>query len=82
MKVKPNVAISESGFVFDANSGESYSLNPIGIEILNELKQNKSRDDIFTLLMKKYEVAEYTLEQNLLDFMTLLKQYNLIEEII
>ncbi len=80
MKLKSNVAISDSGFVFDANTGESYSLNPIGIEILNELKQSKITEDLFAYLNNKYEVAEFTLEQNLMDFLSQLKQYGIIDE--
>lgn len=79
MKLKTNVAISESGFVFDANTGESYSLNPIGAEILNEMKQGKSTEDLYKYLFEKYEVAEFTLEQNLLDFISQINQYGLIE---
>ncbi len=79
MKLKANVAISESGFVFDANTGESYSLNPLGAEILNELKQEKTNEDLFKYLFNKYEVAEFTLEQNMLDFINQINQYGLIE---
>jgi len=38
MKLKNNIAISETGFVFDPNSGDSYSLNTIGKEILEMVK--------------------------------------------
>ena len=38
MKLKRNIAVSESGFLFDPTSGESYSLNEQGLEILNLMK--------------------------------------------
>ena len=53
MKLKKNIAISESGFVFDPTSGESFSLNPIAIEILNMLKEGKGQGDIFGFVLKK-----------------------------
>ncbi len=31
MNVKKDIAISDSGFVFDPTTGESYSVNPIGV---------------------------------------------------
>jgi len=52
MKLKKNIAISESGFVFDPNSGESYSLNPIGAEIIELLKLEKKSDEIQTIMQK------------------------------
>ena len=50
MKIKKNVAISESGFVFDAGTGDSYSMNAIGKEIILMLKDNINEVDI----KKKY----------------------------
>ena len=46
MKLKRNIAVSESGFLFDPTSGESYSLNEQGTEILNLLKDKKSDTEI------------------------------------
>jgi hypothetical protein len=40
MRLKKNIAVSESGFVFDPNTGDSFSLNKIGLEIVESLKQN------------------------------------------
>ena len=34
MKLKKNIATSESGFVFNPSTGDSFSLNTIGAEIL------------------------------------------------
>ncbi len=80
MKLKPNVAISDSGFVFDANSGESFSVNPIGLEILNEIKLAISKEEIIQKLLSRYEVEPYTLEQNINDFFMLLRKYEMTEE--
>ena len=79
MKLKKNIAISESGFVFDPTSGESFSLNPIAIEILNMLKEDKSQGDIYGFVLKKYDVDRDTFENNYFDFTAMLKQFNLIE---
>ena len=42
MKLKKNIAISETGFIFNPSSGDSYSTNPIGLEIINLMKNNKN----------------------------------------
>lgn len=81
MKLKKNIAISESGFVFDPNSGESFSLNPIAIEILNMLKDGNGQQEIFGFVLKKYEVERDTFENNYDDFIGMLKQFKLLETI-
>ncbi len=78
MKVKKNIAISESGFVFDPSSGESYSLNPIGTEILEYLKKNMSFEEISPLILEKYDVDQITFERYYFDFVNSLQQFNLI----
>ena len=81
MKLKKNIAISESGFVFDPTSGESFSLNPIAVEIFNMLKEGKGQGDIIGFVLKKYDVDRDTLENNYFDFVGMLKQFNLMENI-
>ena len=79
MKLKKNIAISESGFVFDPTSGDSFSLNPIAVEILNMLKEGKGQGEIIEFVLKKYDVNKDTLENNYFDFVGMLKQFNLLE---
>ncbi len=79
MKLKKNIAISESGFVFDPNSGESFSLNPIGAEIIELLKNEKGSDEIQTMMLKKYDTDAATFERYFYDFMNMLEQYGLVE---
>lgn len=79
MKLKKNIAISESGFVFDPSTGDSYSLNPVGVDIISLLKELKKNDEIIRELQKKYDADKPTIEKNFHDFMDMLKQYNLME---
>lgn len=79
-KIKSNVAISESGFIFNPLSGESYSVNPIGGEIFNALKADKNFDEISREITEKYRVDKDTFERDYGDFISMLKQYELIEE--
>ncbi len=80
MKLKKNIAISESGFVFDPNSGESYSLNPIGTEIIELLNTEKNYDEIETIMLKKYDTDVASFERYYYDFISMLEQYGLVEK--
>ena len=80
MKLKKNIAISESGFVFDPNSGESYSLNPIGAEITELLQNEKTYDEIKTLMLKKYDADSASFERYFYDFISTLEQYGLVDK--
>jgi adenylate kinase family enzyme len=80
MELKKNLAVSDTGFVFDANSGESYSLNPIGLEILNYLKQGMQDDEIKEKIMEKYDVDGSTFDLVYFDFIRTLQQFDLFEK--
>jgi hypothetical protein len=80
MRLKKNVAISETGFIFDPSSGDSYTLNPIGMELLGMVKQGKSFSDISNEFTSKYDVEPSTFERYFYDFVATLKQMQLIED--
>jgi hypothetical protein len=80
MRIKPTIAISDSGFMFDPNSGESYTTNQVAREIIFMLKQNIAENEIKSRILDKYEVDEFTLEKNLIDFYAMLRHFNLSED--
>lgn len=80
MKIKSNIAVSETGFLFDPTSGESYSINPVGQEILQQLKEGKSAEEIARTMMGEYEVDPASFEKYFYDFMGMLRQFQLIDE--
>lgn len=79
MILKKNIATSDSGFIFNPSTGDSYSSNPIGSEILQLLKQGKSTGEIKQVLLEKYDVEKSQLELDWDDFKNQLKEANLIE---
>jgi hypothetical protein len=79
MKIKKSIAISENGFVFDPTTGESYSLNEIGVEYLNRLKSGSSKEEIKAEILVKYDVDESGFESSFTDFINMLHNYQLIE---
>lgn len=79
MKIKKNVAISESGYIFNPSTGESFTINPIGVEIFDLVKEERPYDEISKIIMAKYNTDEDTFEKDYHDFIGILRQYLLIE---
>jgi len=81
MKIKNNIAVSDSGFIFNPSTGESFSVNPISKQIMEWMSEGKSDSDIIDLLVKDYATDKDTVEKDLNDFIELLKSYQLVEEL-
>lgn len=79
MNIKKNIAISDSGFVFDPATGESFTFNPTGLEIFRLLKDEKSLPEILEIITDKYDIDEVGFERFYYDFLSMLKQYQLVE---
>lgn len=79
MKLKKSVALSESGLLFNPVTGESFSVNPIGVEILNLLREEKGEKEIRKALLERYSSDEATIEKDLQDFFGILNHQNLLE---
>ncbi|EMS34081.1 hypothetical protein C943_03897 [Mariniradius saccharolyticus AK6] len=78
-RIKKNIAISDSGFVFDPGTGDSYSLNPTGLEIVQLIKSGKDFQQVLAEMSIKYEVDPESFERYYYDFTTTLKQLRLTE---
>lgn len=78
MKINKKIAISETGFVYDTSTGDSYSLNPIAVEIIEYLRKDVKLEEIKKKLLEKYDVSKTVLEKSLNDFITSLKSYNIL----
>jgi len=79
MKINKNVSISENGFVFNPTTGESFTVNPIGTEIINFLKMSIDDDGIKANIIEKYAIDGATFERDYYDFIQMLKSYSLLE---
>ena len=64
------LAISESGLVFDPATGAIYTSNPVGLLILDALKDGKEDVAIRDLLLKTYEVDAQAVERDMYDFIS------------
>lgn len=77
MKLKRNIALSDSGFVFDPSTGDSFSTNPIGLEIIQMLKEGKTDDDIKQHIVKNYMTDDASFEKDYYDFVNTLSKLKL-----
>ena len=80
MQIRKNVAVSETGFVFNPTTGDSYSINQVGQEILSYLGEDKSQAEITSLMTTEYDIDEASFEKYYFDFISMLRQFELLEE--
>ncbi|MEI7898123.1 MAG: PqqD family protein [bacterium] len=79
MKLKKNVAVSEAGLLFNPVTGESFSVNPIGVEILSLIREEKNPEQISITILEKYSTDQSTFEKDYHDFIGILEHHNLLE---
>lgn len=79
MKIKKNIALSDSGFIFDPSTGDSFSTNPIGMQIIQLIRQGKTEKEILKKIEETYLVDEATVEKDFYDFMKMLGMLKLTE---
>lgn len=79
MKLKTNIALSDSGFIFNPSTGDSFSTNPIGMEIVKMIKDEKSDEEVKSHVLKTYLTDEASFEKDFYDFINMLTKMNLVE---
>ena len=80
MQIKKNIALSNTGFVFNPTTGDSYTINQVGQEILGYLGDNKSVDEITSLMTSSYDIDSASFEKYFFDFISMLRQFELLDE--
>ena len=79
MKVRKNIATSDEGFIFNPSTGDSFSTNGIGAEIIRLLKKDMTTKELLEVLAEKYDADRMLLERDLEDFCIQLKEFNILE---
>lgn len=77
-KLSPNLAISESGFLFLPTTGETFTTNGTGRDVLAALQAGKSEQEIVNLLVEQYDADAATAARDVRDFIARLTEYHLI----
>lgn len=79
MHINKNIAISESGFIFNPSTGDSFSTNHSAQDIIRLFQSDKSLDEIMIAVQDKYSVDKATLEKDMSDFLYMLQSYQIIK---
>ena len=79
MNIKNDIAVSDNGFIFNPSTGDSYSLNPTGQEIVQMMKSGETEERIIEKLLAEYRTEHATIEKDLHDFKNMLKTYKIAE---
>lgn len=67
------LALSDSGFVFDPVTGNSFSVNGSGLAILRRLQQGTDLPGIVASLSEEFEVDILAAERDVIEFANLLR---------
>ncbi len=73
------LAINDEGFIFDPETGNSYTVNQTGLFIIKLLKEGKNEEEIVKALTEEFEIGEDEAKRDLVDFLEQLRLYGLVE---
>lgn len=79
MRVRKNIATSEEGFLFNPTTGDSFSTNKIGTEIIRLLKTDSNTNAVVDAICEKYDVDKSLFERDLEEFSLQLKEFSILE---
>ncbi len=78
MKLIQDLAISDTGFIFNPLTGESFSLNETGLYIIQLIKKGLDFQEILENLVNEFDVDPVDAEKDLQDFIEMLRMNNLL----
>ena len=79
MKLKPTIAISAAGLLFNPATGDSFAANPVAIEILGLLKEEQTPAAAKAALLARYEVEAHQLDKDWDDLVAQMREHNLLD---
>ncbi len=74
-----NLAISDTGFIFDPFSGKTFTVNEIGMVIIQSLKNGEDVAFIQNKILEEFDTTLDQLERDISDFLIQLKEQSLIQ---
>ncbi len=75
-----DLAVSDSGFVFDPYSGSTFSVNAAGQRILKGLSEGLDREAIVAALTESFEIQAADLHRDVDEFIHLLRENGLVSQ--
>lgn len=67
------LALSESGFVFDPVTGNSFTVNTTGLSILRLMQKTEEWQQVIEALLDEFEVEHHVAERDVIEFATSLR---------
>ena len=67
------LALSDSGFVFDPVTGNSFTVNGSGLAILRLLQREPALDQVVARLCEEYDAEAPLVERDVIEFAALLR---------
>lgn len=77
MQILEEIKISDNGFVFNSRTGESFNLNPMGLEMIKMIAAKNDFDEIRKSILEKYDVDDLTFEKDFYEFCAMLQHHQL-----
>jgi hypothetical protein len=75
-----DLAVSETGFVFDPHSGATFTLSATGQAVLGVLRAGGTPEDAARALENAYEGTPKDVRDHVTEFVSLLKRHGLVHE--
>lgn len=72
------LALSDEGFVFNPQTGDSFQVSETGILVLRQLKEGRSDEEIAAHLTERFEVSLEEAQRDCADFHARLRQFDLV----
>jgi PqqD family protein of HPr-rel-A system len=73
-----NLAVSDTGFVFDPRSGATFSLNATGLAILNALREGHDLSAIVARLEAAFDVVGETVAHDVRELVQSLQRHGVL----
>lgn len=78
MPALTHLSISPEGLAFDPSTGDTYTVNATGLQIIRTLQDGGSPEDVVQTLTEKYQVAAADAQRDVADFQGRLRSLGLL----
>lgn len=80
MKITDEIRISDNGFVFNSKTGDSFNVNPTGLELTKLIARGHDFEAIKSIFLAKYDLDDLTFEKDFYEFCALIKYHQITSQ--
>lgn len=77
MNITEEIKISDNGFVFNSKTGDSFNVNPTGLELVKLIAQGESFDSIKEIFLQKYDIDDLSFEKDYHEFCAMIDHHQI-----